>query len=202
MALQTPSPPFQDVAGLVLAGGRSIRFGGEKAAALFGGQPLVLRAAGRLAAACAPVAINARPGSEAERLAGTLPVLHDRPGDPEGPLAGIRAGLAWARGQGAAGLAVIPCDAPVTPDDLVTRLIARAGNGAAMAETEDGAEPLFAVWPVWALARLDEAIAQGAHPPTWRVLHDLGAARVRFSAADLVNINTREELEALEARLG
>jgi len=147
MALQTPSPPFQDVAGLVLAGGRSIRFGGEKAAALFGGQPLVLRAAGRLAAACAPVAINARPGSEAERLAGTLPVLHDRPGDPEGPLAGIRAGLAWARGQGAAGLAVIPCDAPVTPDDLVTRLIARAGNGAAMAETEDGAEPLFAVWP-------------------------------------------------------
>ena len=47
-----------------------------------------------------------------------------------------------------------------------------------------------------------EAIDQGAHPPTWRVLHDLGAARVRFSAADLVNINTREELEALQARLG
>jgi molybdopterin-guanine dinucleotide biosynthesis protein A len=200
--LDAPSPPAQDAAGLVLAGGRSIRFGGEKAAALFGGAPLVLRAAGRLAAACAQVAINARPGSAAESLAGRLPVLHDRPGDPEGPLAGIRAGLAWARGLGAASLAVIPCDAPVAPDDLVTRLIAQAGGGAAMAETEDGAEPLFAVWPVWALHRLDEAIDRGAHPPTWRVLHDLGAARVRFAAADLVNINTREDLEALLARLG
>ncbi len=186
----------------MLAGGRSVRFGGEKAAALFAGQSLLLRAAARLQAACAQVAVNARPGSEAEALAGALPVLHDRPGDPDGPLAGIRAGLAWGRGLGAASLAVIPCDCPIAPDDLPPRLIARAGGGAAMAETEDGVQPLFAVWPIWALARIDEVIADGAHPPTWRVLHDLGAVRVRFPAADLANVNTRQDLEALQARMG
>jgi molybdopterin-guanine dinucleotide biosynthesis protein A len=148
------------------------------------------------------VAITARPGSEAEGLAGALPVLHDLPSDPDGPLAGVRAGLIWARGLGAASLAVIPCDSPILPDDLIQRLIAHAVGGAAMAETEDGVQPLFAVWPVWALPRLEAATAEGAHPPTWRVLHDLGAARVRFAAADLANINTREDLEALETRLG
>lgn len=200
--MEAPLAPYQDIAGLVLAGGRSVRFGGEKAAALLDGQPLLLRAAERLQAVCVAVAVNVRPGSEAERLAGTMPVLQDRPGDPDGPLAGIRAGLDWARGLGAASLVVIPCDAPVLPDDLIGRLIAQAGRGAAMAETEDGPQPLFSVWPVWALPRLDDAIADGAHPPTWRVLHDLGAARVRFAAADLANVNTRQELEALAARLG
>ncbi len=200
--MEALSPPPQALAGMVLAGGRSVRFGGEKAAALFAGQPLMIRAAGRLATVCGHVAVNARPGSEAERLAGAFPVLHDRAGDPDGPLAGVRAGLSWARGLGAAALAVIPCDSPILPDDLVARLVAQAGPGAAMAETEDGVQPLFAVWPVWALPRLDEAIADGAHPPTWRVLHDLGAARVRFATADLANVNTRQDLEALEAKLG
>lgn len=200
MAPPVPHSHRPDVAGLVLAGGRSSRFGGEKAAALFRGRPLLLGAVERLAEVCAHVAVNARPGSEAERLAGNLPVLHDRPQDPQGPLAGIRAGLAWARGLGAARLVVIPCDSPCPPVDLVGRLI--IGGGAAMAETEDGVQPLFAVWPVWALARLDETMADGAHPPTWRVLHDLGAARVRFAASDLANVNTRQDLEALEARLG
>src|SRR6516164_9122882 len=104
------SPPIlsadRAVVGLVLAGGRSVRFGGEKAAAELQGKPLLLWAAERLAAACPAVAVNARPGSEAERLAGALPVLHDRPGDADGPLAGVRAGLEWSAGRAASFLAV------------------------------------------------------------------------------------------------
>ena len=40
----------QTLVGVVLAGGRSVRFGGEKAAALLRGTPLLLWAARRLAA--------------------------------------------------------------------------------------------------------------------------------------------------------
>ena len=43
--------------GLVLAGGRSVRFGGEKAVALLDGRPLVQWAAERLRSVCARVAI-------------------------------------------------------------------------------------------------------------------------------------------------
>jgi len=200
---QPPDPPSPDTAGLVLAGGRSLRFGGEKAAALLAGKPLLLWAAERLQAACARVAVNARPGTEAEALAGPLPVLHDRPGDPDGPLAGVRAGLAWAERLGAARLAVCPCDAPLAPADLFLRLIAAAGHGAAVAETPDGVQPQFAVWPVSALPLVERAVAGGRHPPTWRVLDELAAARVRFDApAAFANVNTRDDLAALQARLG
>jgi molybdopterin-guanine dinucleotide biosynthesis protein A len=190
------------VAGLVLAGGRSLRFGGEKAAALLGGRPLLLWAALRLQASCGAVAVNVRPGTEAEALARAngLPVLHDAPGDADGPLAGVRAGLDWAAGIGARALAVSPCDAPLLPADLFARLIDAAGQGAAMAETGDGLQPLCSVWPVTALPAVSAALAGGAHPPTWRVLEGLGAARVHFEPPEaFANLNTREDLLRAQA---
>lgn len=201
-----PAPPILSADlhafGLVLAGGRSVRFGGEKAAAELAGKPLLLWAAERLAAACPAVAVNVRPGTEAERLAGGLTVLHDRPGDPDGPLSGVRAGLEWAASKGASFLAVSPCDAPLLPDAIFLRLIAAAReHGAAVAETPDGLQPQVAVWPVSALPLLETALAGGAHPPTWRTLQAIGAASVRFDdPAAFANVNTREDLAALAAR--
>jgi molybdopterin-guanine dinucleotide biosynthesis protein A len=128
-------------------------------------------------------------------------VLHDAPGDPDGPLAGVKAGLAWAAGRGAASLAVSPCDAPLLPDDLFVRLIEAAGSGAAMAVTAEGRQPLSAVWPVSACAELERRLAGGAHPPTWRILQELGAREVLFEPAQaFANINTREDLADLAAR--
>jgi molybdopterin-guanine dinucleotide biosynthesis protein A len=192
------------VAGLVIAGGRSTRFSGEKAVASLAGKPLLLWAAERLQGACTVVAVNARSGTQAAVLAQSagFPVLHDAPGDPDGPLSGVKAGLAWAKCLGARSLAVSPCDAPLLPQDLFQRLIAAAGEGAALAETEAGLQPLCAVWPVAALERVVAALAGGAHPPTWRLLEELRALRVRFSAAEnFVNLNTRDELHRLDTQL-
>ncbi len=192
------------VAGLVIAAGRSRRFGAEKAAAELLGKPLLFWAAERLASSCALVAVNARPGSETERLARArgLPVLHDASGDAEGALAGVRAGLAWAERVGARALAVSPCDAPLLPDDLFERLIRAAGEGAAVAETADGRQPLCSVWPVTALQAVTAALADGAHPPTWRVLDGLGAARVAFGdPTAFANVNTRADLAEVATRL-
>jgi molybdopterin-guanine dinucleotide biosynthesis protein A len=194
--------PADGVAGLVLSGGRSSRFGGEKAAALLDGRPLLTWAAERLQAACAQVAVSARPGSEAEILAGPMPVLHDRPGDPDGPLAGVRVGLEWARGLGARALAVSPCDAPLLPDDLYPRLIAAAGEGAAVAEAGGQPQSLCALWPVSALPTLEAAIVNGEHPAVWRLLDEIGAVRVPFDDAEaFANLNTRVDLERAQARL-
>ena len=191
------------VAGLVLAGGRSLRFEGEKAAAELAGTPLILWAVRRLQRSCSVVAANVRPGTESEGLARAagLPLLYDVPGDALGPLAGVKVGLAWARDQGVRALAVSPCDAPLLPDDLFVRLIEAAGHGPALAETADGAQPLCALWPVSVLPEVTEALLGGNHPPTWRLLQSLGAARVRFAdAAAFANINTRADLAALHQR--
>ena len=201
---QSPHDPVSAIAGLVLAGGRSSRFGGEKAVALLGGRPLLLWAVRRLRSVCRDVAVNARPGTETEALALAegLPVLHDAPGDPDGPLAGVKAGLAWAASRGARALAVSPCDAPLLPDDLFVRLVEAAGPGAAMAVTAEGRQPLCALWPVDALPDLTRVLADGAHPPTWRTLLELGAKEVLFTPPDaFANINTREDLEAAALRL-
>lgn len=202
--MSTTAPePSNAVAGMVVAGGRSTRFGGEKAAALLDGQPLLIWAARRLQRSCRDVAVNARPGTETEALAQAagLEVLHDAPGDPDGPLAGVKAGLAWAAARGAGSLAVSPCDAPLLPDDLFARLIEAAADGAAMAMTAEGRQPMCAVWPVSALGFLTEALAGGAHPPTWRTLEALGARQVLVEPPEaFANINTREDLEALARR--
>jgi molybdopterin-guanine dinucleotide biosynthesis protein B len=197
------SPPVSGfVAGVVIAGGRSLRFGGEKAAALLDGVSLLIRAARRLQASCPVVAINARPATEAELLARRhgLPVIHDAPGDADGPLAGVKAGLIWAKALGARAIAVSPCDAPLLPDDVFARLIEEAGTGCAMAETSEGNQPLTALWPVSALPALTEALRGGAHPATWRILDSLGAKHVRFHPPEaFANLNTREDLAKLAA---
>jgi molybdopterin-guanine dinucleotide biosynthesis protein A len=191
------------VVGLVLAGGRSVRFGGEKAVALLDGKSLLAWAAERLRSVCANVGANVRPGTEAEAVAKVLglPLLHDEVGDATGPLAGVKVGLIWAVEQGARTLAVSPCDAPLLPDDLYARLLDRADGGAAMAETSEGRQPLCALWPVTALPAVRSALAGGAHPPTWQLLEQIGARKVRFARPEqFANINTRDDLTAL-ARL-
>ena len=188
---------------MVVAGGLSTRFGGEKATALLDGRPLLTWAVRRLQLTCAEVAVNARPGTETEALARAegLEVLHDAPGDPDGPLAGVKAGLAWAASRGAASLAVSPCDAPLLPEDLFARLIEAAAGGAAMAATSEGRQPLCAVWPISALGFLAGALKDGAHPPTWRALESLGAASVQFDPPEaFANVNTREDLELAARR--
>jgi molybdopterin-guanine dinucleotide biosynthesis protein A len=191
------------VVGLVLAGGRSVRFSGEKAVALLEGRPLLLWAAERLRTVCSSVAVNVRRATEAEVLAKAvrLPTLYDEAGDAAGPLAGVKVGLIWAAEQGARLLAVSPCDAPLLPEDLFVRLLEHAAGNAAMAVTSDGRQPLCALWPVTALPVVRAALADGAHPPTWQVLERLGARTVLFERpAEFANINTRDDLAAVEAR--
>jgi molybdenum cofactor guanylyltransferase len=169
----------------------------------------------RLQRSCAAVAVNTRPGTEAAALAQAegLPVLHDAPGDPAGPLSGVKAGLAWAQGLGARAIAISPCDVPLLPDDLFPRLINAANEsaanegapngGAAIAETSDGRrQSLCSVWPVSALPKVTAGLAGGAHPPTWLMLESIGATPVRFQSPEaFANINTRADLAAIAGRL-
>lgn len=192
------------VIGVVIAGGRSVRFGGEKAVAGLAGKSLLMWAATRLARSCLAVAINARPDTEAEALARAegLTVLHDMPGDAAGPLSGVKVGLQWAQELGASAIAVSPCDVPLLPQNVFARLIEAAGTGAAMAETSEGHQPQCAVWPVSALPKLTAALANGAHPPTWLMLESIGAVRVRFAPPEaFANVNTRADLAAIAGRL-
>src|SRR5262245_45740072 len=135
---------------VLIAGGKSTRFGGEKAVADFNGRPLMDTAIERFAG-CAAIAVSAPPhaAAAAHARAQGLAVLHDDPSFPEGPLAGICAGLEWAQARDFAHLAVAPCDTPLTPRDLYETLAAHIGAAeAAYATSASGDHPLCALWRV------------------------------------------------------
>lgn len=188
---------------VLLAGGRSQRFGVEKAAAPFRGG-LMMDAAAAPFAQCASFAVSARAGSGAARhaLALGIEVLADDPQHAQGPLAGVCAGLKWAVRQGFDLLATAPCDAPLLPHDLVVRLMRGRGEApAAYAVTESDLHPLCAIWSMDLLPALTRALACGSHPAVRAFLSDHHARPIHFEDAfAFSNANTPEALAALEAR--
>jgi len=83
------------IAGLVLAGGQSRRFGSEKAVVRLDDRTLLEWALEALRGDCDALAISAPTGSGAAVIARDLGlrVLADDPAHPDGPLAGVAAGL-------------------------------------------------------------------------------------------------------------
>ncbi|MDP3658727.1 molybdenum cofactor guanylyltransferase [Phenylobacterium sp.] len=191
--------------GLILAGGRSRRFGSDKALATLGGVTLLARAHARLTQVCDVVAVSASDTSSVAATARALgsPVLPDPRGSPRGPLSGVLAGLEWAQGKGGGQLITLPCDAPLAPIDLESRLLDAIGDApASVARTPDGMQPLCAVWRSWMIRPLALALADGLHPPVHQVLSDANAVEVTFQdATAFLNINTLEDLAIAERRL-
>ncbi|MDN2567663.1 molybdenum cofactor guanylyltransferase MobA [Aquibium sp. A9E412] len=139
------------IAGIILAGGRATRMGGgDKALLRLAGRPLVEHVQARLAPQVAALALNAN-GDPARFAATGLPVIADTlPGRP-GPLAGVLAGMLWARTAlpGATALATAPVDCPFLPGDLVARLAAAAAPGTiALARSAGRRHPVAALWPL------------------------------------------------------
>jgi molybdenum cofactor guanylyltransferase len=181
------------IAGLVLAGGQSSRFGSNKALALINGETLAARMLRLLSVHCGQVALSAT-----EQLLGPdTPTLADPSGAPAGPLAGVLAGLRWAKSIGAEWLVTAPCDAPLLPEDFLARLVEAAesaGARAAVIASSDGVHPLSAAWRVALLPALETALAKG-HPPVHAFLEDLGAVKLQVADEHLLNINTPSDLE-------
>ena len=187
------------IAGLILAGGRSRRFGEEKALAGIGGTTLIARVTEVLQGACAPLAIAAPAASGAAAFARQrgLTLIADAPGASRGPLAGLIAGFDWAESHGAEILATAPCDMPFLPANLVARLAAGLGDAdAAVAASPSDLQPLCALWRIAPAQRvLRPALTGGRHPPVRQILADLSAAHVRFeSDAPFANVNTTADL--------
>ena len=185
---------------VILAGGRSRRFGSEKAMALFKGEPLIAQAVRRLSEQGLEVAINApdKSGAAGWASARGLAVIGDDPADPKGPLAGLMAGLLWAKSRGASSLATSPCDTPYLPTDLQTNLAAALTDtaGGVTVRSPSGLQPLSSIWRVnQALAALSAHFAQGRHPAVHDLLAELSAVEVMFdSDAPFANLNRPGDL--------
>lgn len=196
----------QGLPGVILAGGRATRMGGgDKGLRMVAGQSLMDHVIARLAAQCAPLAINAN--GDPTRLAGFgLPVLPDSLPDHPGPLAGVLAGLDWAAGLGAGAIITVAADTPFFPADLTMRLVASAGPaGLCLAASPDDTgrvqrHPTFGLWPVALRHDLRAALAGGLRKIVlWTDAHGAGQAVFPATPFDpFFNVNTPEDLALAE----
>lgn len=94
------TPPDASVSGVVLAGGRSSRFGRDKLSSEYHGRPLLHHAVLRLLEVCDEVIVVIAPDGEEPAMPGGASVrsVRDETAD-EGPLRGLEAGLAAASGR-------------------------------------------------------------------------------------------------------
>ena len=194
------------IVAVLLAGGRSSRFGTDKSLAVLGGKTLVARVAERLAPQVDAMVISANGDPIRFAFLG-LPVVSDREelGAFSGPLAGILAGIEFARVScpRAKYVASAATDTPFFPADLVVRLAeAVEGDRPAVARSASGVHPVFGLWPVSVRTALRDAIEREA-----RSARDFaraqGAIEVPFGPETIgagaidpfFNINRAEDLQ-------
>jgi len=186
-----------EITGLILAGGRGSRMGGlDKGWVPFRGSALIRHAMERFSPQVASVLISANRNLERYRELGAEVVADDagRFGEFAGPLAGV---LQAMRAAHAPWLAVVPCDAPMLPLDLVARLAGAVGDAAAAAAWAGGrVQPLFCLLRSGLAERLDSALQSGMRRSS-DFLESVGAIAVHFeSDREFANLNTQSDLLA------
>lgn len=201
---------MEEIAGVILAGGRATRMEGRDKAFLdLAGKPLVHHAVERLGPQVGRLAINSNAGPEAF-AAMAVPVVPDRDDSRSGPLAGILAGLRWARmldGPPAA-IVSVAVDTPFFPGDLVARLVAASNRNTtiAMAASGGAAHPTFALWPLALADDLERFIDHGASLKVTAFAESHGRSLVEFPQVDGIdpffNINTPEDMAQAERIAG
>ena len=161
--------------GAVLAGGRSSRFGSDKALALLDGRQLIEHAVTALTPHSAQVVICGRTDPRWTCLA-------DLPAPDMGPLGGLAAALAYAQAHGFGGVLSTGCDMPLLPDDLAKALI---GEGPAVVEGQH----LIGYWPASLANRLLDHIARSETRSIRGWIAEVQPRRIEPADGALPNIN-------------
>ena len=162
--------------GAVLAGGRSSRFGSDKALAMLDGQTLLDHTLAALRPHCDAVVIVGRAD------------LADWPRPDMGPLGGIAGALRHAAHHGFEQLLTAPVDCVHLPAELRALL----EPAPAFLETQ----PVIGLWPVAALPELQAMLEDGSDLAVKAFARRIGARAVQ---SDFVppNINRAADLDRL-----
>jgi len=190
--------------GVLLAGGKSSRMGGaDKSLLPLGGRPILAHVIERLEPQVADLVIVAN-GDLSRFAAFGLPVVADRVGGHAGPLAGIHAGIAWAKANRPDAKFVISAatDTPFLPTDLVSRFGVESGEHGetlAVARSEAGLHAVFGSWPVSLAGELEAALGRGERKAQdWVRAH--GAREVFFPALKIGGAYRRSVLQRQSPR--
>jgi molybdenum cofactor guanylyltransferase len=194
--------PTLSITGVILAGGRAQRMGGQDKGLLsLAGQPMISYAIRRLKPQVERLLINANRNLEAYQALG-YPLVSDSIGQFLGPLAGMLAAMTVADTPY---LLTLPCDCPLLRSDYARRMRAELiRHDADISVAHDGQR----LQPVFALLRTDLQDSLKIYLESGQRKIDLWFARHRRVEVDFSdhqgmfrNINTPQDLTLLEAEI-
>ncbi len=183
--------------GVVLAGGRGLRMGGQDKGLLdWQGRPLAAWVLDALRPQVHALAINANRNAGRYAALGVPVFSDDDPNAFDGPLAGMLAALRYAQAQDIDWVCVAPCDAPDYPPGMAAALWAKRGvSPAVVPRAPDGfLQAGHALLSVDLLPALASWLAQAGSRRTGEWLMAQGAASLDWPQP-LVNLNTPESLK-------
>ena len=198
--------PSDQLTGIILAGGRGVRVGGEdKGLLVFNGEPIVKKVFKSLNQQVHMVVVSANRHVEEYQSFG-VPVVKDRLPDYQGPLAGIEAALTVCMTPYAL---VVPCDAPFIRHDLAQKLYDKMEETNvnivfAQSYTEQGevaAEPTFALIRSCMLSHLRVYLDSGKRKVLgWYELTDHASVLIDDPLC-FANANTPEDFDRLSSQV-
>jgi len=190
-------PALSDISGVILAGGRGSRVGGDdKGLIELAGKPMIMHVIERFQPQVSTLLINANRNTERYGEFGYR-VIGDIVGDFPGPLAGIGAGLAAIETPF---LAVAPCDSPFLPLDLVRRLgeaLDQSSTDISVAVCAGQPQPVFILIARHLGRSVSAYLADGGRKIT-RWYRQESYVEVEFGADEspFANVNTVEDIAA------
>lgn len=182
------------VTGVVLAGGRASRMGGQdKGLMLLDGKPLWQHVSDSLCPQVSSVVISANRNLDIYQQSG-LPVISDTLSDFPGPLAGMLSVMQQVADEW---FLFCPCDTPFIPADLFTRLdVKRLQAPVVWVHDGDRDHPAIALAHRSLASKISDYLARGERR-VMVFMREVGGHCVDFSDAKSAfrNINTLEDLQ-------
>ncbi len=191
------------IAGLIIAGGNSSRFGTDKAIVPLHGESLLDLCVRRAAPQLGPLALNRDARSPDSRA--NMVLLQDQPRAGLGPLGGVLAGLEWARQlDHITHLASFAVDAPFFPPDYVARLFQQAKmqpDHIITASSGGRRHYLASLWPLSLAADLRQRLEQEGAIAVRAFIADQKSSEIAFDDQPFdpfFNINRPEQMAMAE----
>ena len=195
--------PRHDITGVVLAGGRARRMGGEdKGLVRVNGEAMVVHALRGLAPQAGALLINANRNQERYAELGACDVVADADSDYAGPLAGMASAMQRATTRY---ILTVPCDSPLLAPSLGECLFgALVANDAEVSVAHDGTrmQPVFALLDCTLRQSIVTYLASGGRKiDAWYAERRLALTDLADYPDMFLNINTPEDHALLEKRL-
>ena len=171
--------------------------GGDKPLLEIGGTTMLARIIDVLRPQTSAIAISAN-GDPGRFVSYGLPLLADGAFAGQGPLAGLLAGLDWARELGAGALLSVPGDTPFIPSDLAIALTPPPACAASRGQPHH----LVALWPTDCRDELRRLLTVPGRRDIAHFARRIGMRLVDFSATEwdpFLNVNTPGDLAAARA---